>query len=82
MKNDWIEVDNTLQKTFALSDFKEALAFTNMVGEIAERLQHHPDICIKDFNKVSIATSTHEEGNIITTKDRDLVDAIDNLNIS
>jgi len=41
MKNDWIEADNTLQKTFYFADFKTALAFVNSVGEIAESVQHH-----------------------------------------
>lgn len=79
MKNDWIEANNVLQKTFHFSDFKTALTFVNRVGQIAESVQHHPDICIKDYNKVSISTTTHDKGNTITARDRALADAIDKV---
>ena len=79
MKNDWIEANNALQKTFHFSDFKTALTFVNRVGQIAESIQHHPDICIKDYNKVSISTTTHDKGNTITARDRALADAIDKV---
>ncbi len=79
MKNDWSEAGHALQKTFTFVDFKEALAFVNRVGEIAERSQHHPDICIRAYNKVSISTTTHDKGNAITSKDRELAEAVDNI---
>ena len=79
MKNDWTEADNALQKTFAFRDFNEALAFVNRVGEVAERLQHHPDVCIKDYNNVFISTTTHDVGNTVTAKDRELAEAIDTI---
>jgi 4a-hydroxytetrahydrobiopterin dehydratase len=79
MQNNWTEADNTLHRTITFADFKEALVFVNKVGEIAEGLQHHPDICIKDYKKVFISSTTHENGNRITTKDRDLIKAIDEI---
>lgn len=77
MKNNWIEEQNALQKTFEFSDFKEALLFVNRVGEIAERLQHHPDMCIKNYRKVFISTTTHDKGGVVTEKDRELARAIE-----
>lgn len=82
MKDDWDEADNALRKTFTFRDFKGALAFVNKVGEIAERLQHHPDICMRDYNKVSISTTTHDDGNTITAKDRELIELVDSIGIS
>ena len=38
---------------------KEALAFVNKVGAIAESEGHHPDISIFGWNKVKIHLSTH-----------------------
>lgn len=78
MKNDWTEAGSTLQKTFEFRDFSEALAFVNKVGRVAERFQHHPDICIKDYKQVFISTTTHE-GSRITSKDRELVEAIESI---
>lgn len=79
MKNGWIEEQGALQKNFKLSDFKEALLFVNKVGEAAERLQHHPDICIKNYSKVFISTTTHEKGGVVTERDRELANAIEGL---
>jgi 4a-hydroxytetrahydrobiopterin dehydratase len=76
MGNEWIESDNALQKTFQFRDFSEALAFVNRVAECAERLQHHPDITI-NYNKVTLTTTTHDAGSVVTVKDRELADAID-----
>lgn len=82
MKNEWIEENNALQKTFEFKDFKEALAFVNRVGEIAERMQHHPDIGIKDYKKVFVSTTTHDNGSTITAKDRELAAEIDKIDVS
>jgi len=77
MRYDWQEVEHTLQKTFAFNGFREALAFVNKVGEIAERLEHHPDICIRNYKSVFIATTTHDKGKVVTEKDYALAAAID-----
>jgi 4a-hydroxytetrahydrobiopterin dehydratase len=48
-----------LEKEFIFKDFKEALAFTNKVGELAEKEGHHPDIYLS-WGKVKIITYTHK----------------------
>ncbi len=82
MTNEWIEANNKLEKTFEFKDFKEALVFVNRVGEIAERMQHHPDIGIKDYKKVIVSTTTHDGGSMVTTKDQELTAEIDQINVS
>src|SRR5713226_5958527 len=43
--NDWRVVDeHHLEKEFRFANFREALDFTNRVGELAEEQGHHPDI--------------------------------------
>lgn len=81
MKNEWVEENFSLQKTFEFQDFKEALVFVNRVGEIAERMQHHPDIGIKDYKKVFVSTTTHDAGKV-TAKDQELAAEIDQINVS
>ena len=34
-------------RSYRFGDFREALAFVNRVGELAERAGHHPDIDIR-----------------------------------
>jgi 4a-hydroxytetrahydrobiopterin dehydratase len=74
----WKEVRGRLEKSFDFADFAEALAFVNKVGELAERLDHHPDICIKNYKYVSVSTTTHDEGGL-TDRDRKLASEIDHL---
>ena len=66
----WNEVDDALERTFELADFREALAFVNRVGELAEAENHHPDIAI-NYNKVTLRWWTHTAGGI-TDRDREL----------
>jgi 4a-hydroxytetrahydrobiopterin dehydratase len=47
-----------LEKSFKFSDFAGALAFTNKVGELAEREGHHPDI-MTVWGKVTVSWWTH-----------------------
>jgi 4a-hydroxytetrahydrobiopterin dehydratase len=48
-----------LEKTFKFPDFKQALAFTNKIGEIAESIGHHPDIYLT-WGKVRLEIFTHK----------------------
>ncbi|OGZ07069.1 MAG: hypothetical protein A3C13_04945 [Candidatus Lloydbacteria bacterium RIFCSPHIGHO2_02_FULL_50_11] len=54
-----------ISRDFTFKDFKEALAFVNKVGDLAESEGHHPDICIW-WNKVRLELSTHAIGGLST----------------
>jgi 4a-hydroxytetrahydrobiopterin dehydratase len=57
---DWNLIDeHHLEKEFRFKNFREALAFTNRVGELAENQKHHPDICLS-WGKVDIKIWTHK----------------------
>jgi len=58
--NGWRVVDNHhLEKEFEFADFRQALDFTNRVGELAEAQGHHPDIYLA-WGKVRLAVWTHK----------------------
>jgi 4a-hydroxytetrahydrobiopterin dehydratase len=69
-ESSWNEVDGALERTFAFGDFREALAFVNRVGELAESENHHPDIRI-DYSRVTLRWWTHSAGGI-TDRDEEL----------
>ncbi len=77
--NNWKEENNILHATFVCKDFSESLAFVNKIGELAEKHQHHPDICITNYNHVEVSMTTHDAGNIVTEKDRMLAKEINAL---
>jgi 4a-hydroxytetrahydrobiopterin dehydratase len=58
-----IDDAHMLVKEFRFPDFKQALAFANKVGEVAEEEQHHPDMTI-GWGNVSIELSTHAIGGL------------------
>lgn len=74
----WKEENNRLQKTFLFKDFVEAFGFMTKVALIAEKMNHHPN-WYNVYNRVEISLSTHDAGNVVTQKDRDLAQAIDAL---
>jgi|ERR671922_1067554 4a-hydroxytetrahydrobiopterin dehydratase len=51
--------EHHLEKEFALKNFREALALTNQVGELAETNNHHPDISLS-WGRVKITIWTHK----------------------
>ena len=74
----WIEENNKLRKTFHFQDFSQAFAFMTRVAMLAEKLDHHP-VWNNVYNRVSIELSTHDAGDVVTSKDHQLAEAIDQL---
>ncbi len=74
----WEERDNALHATFEFKDFIEAFGFMTAVAMLAEKQNHHPE-WHNVWNKVTIKLTTHDAGNTVTEKDRQLADSITNL---
>lgn len=56
----WKVVDeHHLQKSFKFKNFRQALNFTNLVGELAESQAHHPDLFLT-WGKVRVKIYTHK----------------------
>jgi len=51
--------EHHLEKEYRFKDFREALNFTNKVGELAEAQGHHPDIFLA-WGKVKLTIWTHK----------------------
>lgn len=77
-EKDWLEVNDTLTKTFVFADFDEAWSFMEKVSVVVKQADHHPK-WTNIYNKVSFELSTHDAGDVVTEKDRDLAEMIDNL---
>ena len=56
----WRVVDgHHLEKEYTFPDFRQALAFVNRVGELAEEQGHHPDLYLS-WGKARFTTWTHK----------------------
>jgi 4a-hydroxytetrahydrobiopterin dehydratase len=74
----WKVVDgHHITRSFSFPDFKQALAFVNKVGAIAEAQGHHPDIFLT-WGKADVTTWTHKI-NGLTESDFILAAKIDRL---
>lgn len=74
----WTENNNKLVGEFVFEDFSQAWAFMTEVAILAERKNHHPD-WTNVWNRVVITLTTHDEGDIITEKDRKMADSISKI---
>lgn len=72
---EWSVTGDALQRTFSFDSFIEAMAFVQRIADLAEALQHHPDILIR-YNKVTLTLSTHDAGGL-TDKDFNFAREID-----
>jgi len=60
----WKVIDeHHLEKEYRFKDFRQALDFTNRVGELAESVGHHPDIYLA-WGKVRLTVWTHKIGGL------------------
>jgi 4a-hydroxytetrahydrobiopterin dehydratase len=74
----WIEQDHFLYRKFVFKNFSEAFAFMTRVALEAEKMDHHPR-WTNTWNTVEIWLNTHSAGDIITEKDHQLAQHIDEI---
>ena len=74
----WIERNNALHKTFEFSTFQEAMNWMAKASVHVEAMNHHPK-WTNVYNTVTVELCTHDEGNIITEKDRQLALRLDSI---
>ncbi|SRR5579883_17246 len=70
--------NNTIEKSYTRKNFVDAVSFIQAIVPIAEKNDHHPDILLSDYKKVTIMLSTHSAGGV-TQKDFELAREIDKL---
>ena len=67
-----------LERELEFKDFMAAMEFVNQVAEIAEELNHHPDILIHSWNWVRVSSWSHDV-KAITDRDHALAGRINAL---
>ena len=70
------EVDDKLKATFEFDNFIDAFSFMTKVALVAEKMDHHPT-WTNTYNKVTIELSTHDQGDVVTDKDKKLANEIE-----
>ena len=74
---EWDLEGKTIERTFEFDDFSQAIDFVNGIAELADEVDHHPDMDIR-YSKVRVILSTHSKGGL-TEMDFDLAEKIGTL---
>lgn len=75
---DWERDGDHIARSFDTDGFQAALDLVQRIGEVAEDQFHHPDICIRDYDRVDVRVTTHDAGGL-TSRDFELARALDQL---
>ncbi len=75
---DWERDGAAIRRTVTTRDFRAALALVNRVADAAEAANHHPDIEIAKYRRVTFRLTTHAAGGL-TVRDLELAAEIDRL---
>jgi 4a-hydroxytetrahydrobiopterin dehydratase len=73
-----INTNGQLERTFVFQNFDQALEFFNLCAGIAQKANHHPDLFLHNWNKLTITLFTHSE-KTVTNKDYQMAQDINSL---
>ncbi|MFQ6672663.1 MAG: 4a-hydroxytetrahydrobiopterin dehydratase [Candidatus Tectimicrobiota bacterium] len=71
----WRRTGEAIAKTYRFETFLGGIAFVNRVAEIAEEIDHHPDITVR-YRRVAFSVTTYSAGGL-TVLDFELAKRID-----
>ena len=59
----WARKGEVLERTFERGDFAGSLRFVNAVADVANELDHHPDVAFS-WGTVTLSLSSHDAGGV------------------
>jgi 4a-hydroxytetrahydrobiopterin dehydratase len=75
---EWERDGETLVRDLKFDDFAQAMAYVNRVADLAEEVNHHPDILVHGWNRVRLTLTTHSAGTL-TDNEYNMARRIDQL---
>jgi 4a-hydroxytetrahydrobiopterin dehydratase len=67
-RSGWVREGQAIRRQFVFDGFASAVAFVVRIGFDAEAADHHPDVLISNYKKVTVTFTTHSEKGL-TEKD-------------
>ena len=74
----WTRDGDVIRRQFVFDGFASAVAFVVRIGFDAEAADHHPDVLISNYKKVTLTFTTHSDGGL-TEKDFEAADKADRV---
>ncbi len=75
---EWERRGDEIMREWKFPNFHTAMALVNVVADLAEAANHHPDILVHGYNRVRLTLTTHSAHGL-TERDFDLARRIDAL---
>ena len=73
--HDWQRKGDTIERTLRFDNFLDAISFINRIADLAEEMDHHPEI-FNVYDTVKLTLTTHDADGL-TDKDFVLAKGID-----
>ena len=74
----WQREGEALVRELKFDDFAAGMAYVNRVADLAEEVDHHPDILVHGWNHVRLTPTTHSAGGL-TDNDFQMARRVDQL---
>lgn len=74
---DWSYQADALHRTYELGSFRAAIELIDRIADVAEELDHHPDLRNR-YRTLEVRLTTHDVGGV-TSRDLDLAERIERL---
>ena len=74
----WTRESAVIRRQFVFDGFASAVAFVVRVGFDAEAADHHPDVLISNYKRVTLTFTTHSDGGL-TEKDFEAAEKADRV---
>lgn len=59
----WTYIDSVLHKDLTFDSYMEGINFVNVLAEVAEMKNHHPDLTV-GWRKVKVTFTSHDQGGV------------------
>jgi len=76
-QNKWKDINGKLIRVYKFPTYSDTIDFVNMVSDVAEKQQHHPEMIV-GYDTVKVIIFDHEEGGI-SDKCYKFTDAVDKV---
>ena len=74
----WDEVNGALERPWTFHDMAQAARAAQQITALCDELNHHADLTL-GWGHLTVRTTTHDAGNVVTDKDHALAARVDDL---
>ena len=74
----WKESNQALEKTYLFNNFEDVMRFMVLATPYISEQNHHPT-WTNTYNQLHVKLTTHDAGNQVTEKDKELASFFDSL---